>query len=133
MSASRSAALCRHQLRQRPVLLGLEVLERQILELPPHLRHTEAVRERRVQVPRLLRDALPLVLRQRVERPHVVQPVGQLDDDDARVLGDRHQQLAVVLDLPLLGGVQRQVADLRQPVDDLRDLVAELALDVGAA
>jgi hypothetical protein len=31
-----------------------------------------------------------------------VQPVAQLDDDDARILGDRQQQLPVVLDL-LLG------------------------------
>ena len=71
--------------------------------------------------------------RQLVERAHVVQAVGELDEDDARVLRDRQQQLAVVLDLPLLRRVERQLADLRQAVDDLRDLLAELALDVGDA
>ena len=55
-----------------------------------------------------------------------------LIDDDARVLRDREQQLAVVLDLPLLrSSCSRQLADLRQAVDDRGDLLAELALDVG--
>jgi hypothetical protein len=40
-------------------------------------------------------------------------------------------QLAIVLDLALLRGVERQVPDLRETVDDLRDLLPELALDVG--
>ena len=124
------AALGRDQLRERLVRLGLEVLEGEILELPPHLRHAEAMRERRVQVARLLRDAPPLLGREPVERAHVVQAVGELDQDDARILGDRQQQLAVVLDLPFLARGQRQVGDLGQPVDDLRDFLAELALDI---
>jgi hypothetical protein len=108
------------------------MFERQILELPAQLRHTEAMRERRVEVARLLRDTAPLLVGKPVERPHVVQAVGELDDDDARVLGDREQELAVALDLPLLrraaGG---QLGDLRQAVDDRGDLLAELRLDVG--
>ncbi len=58
-------ALLRDLLRERLVLVGLEMLEREVLELPPHLRHTEAVRERRVEIARLLRDAAALLLRQR--------------------------------------------------------------------
>ena len=125
------AALLRDELRERAVVVRLEMLEREVLELPPHLRHTEAVRERRVQVPRLLRDPTALLGRQPVERPHVVQPVGQLDQDDANILRDRQQQLAVVLDLPFLRRVERQISDLRQAIDDLRDLLPELLLDVG--
>ena len=126
------AALLRDLLRERLVLVRLEMLEREVLELPPHLRHTEAVRERRVEVARLLRDAPPLLRRQVVERPHVVQPVGELDDDDARILRDRQQQLAIVLDLPLLRrAADGSLRDLGQAVDDLGDLLAELALDVG--
>jgi hypothetical protein len=95
-----------------------------------NFRHPEAVGERGVQVARLLRDALTLLRREPVERPHVVQAVGELDENDPCVLRDRQQELAVVLDLPLLRGVEREVADLRQPVDDLGDLAPELALDV---
>ena len=53
-----------------------------------------------------------------------------LIENDARILRDRQQQLAVILDLPLLRRVERQVADLRQAIDDLGDLLAELRLDV---
>jgi hypothetical protein len=108
------------------------VLEREVLELPPQLRHAEAVRQRRVEVARLLRDAPALLRRQPVERSHVVQTIGELDDDDACVLRDRQQQLAIVLHLPLLlrraGG---QLGDFRQPVDDAGDLSPELGFDVG--
>src|SRR5678816_3755786 len=108
------------------------MFEREVLELPAELRHTEAVRERSIEVAGLLRDAAALLGRQPVERPHVVETVGQLDDDDARVLGDREEQLAVALDLALLSRpARRQLGDLRQPVDDRGDLFPEFRFDVG--
>ena len=122
--------LLRHELGERAILVGLEVLERQVLELPAHLRHTEAVRQRGVEIPRLLRDPSLLLGTQEFERPHVVQPIGQLDDDHAGVLRDREQQLPVVLDLPLLQRMHRQRPDLRQPIDDRRDLPAEFLFDL---
>ena len=110
------------------VIFWFEMFEREILELPPELRHTEAMRERRIEVARLLGDALPLLGRKPVERPHVVQAIGQLHDDDARVLRDRQQQLAIALDLPLLRrSAGRQLGDLGQAVDDRGDLLSELA------
>src|SRR4051812_9842329 len=108
------------------------MLEGKVLELPTHLRHTEAVRERGVQIPRLLSDATALLLRQIVERAHVVEPVGQLHNDHARVLRNRQEQLPIALDLPLLRRAARgQLGDLGQPIDDARDLPAEFAIDVG--
>ncbi len=86
---------------------------------------------RRVEVHRLLRDAAPLLLRQIVERAHVVQAVRELDEDDADILRDREQQLAVILDLALLAALEGERADLGDAVHDLRHLRAELALDVG--
>ena len=62
----------------------------------------------RVDLARLERDAAPLVRPQVLERAHVVQAVGELDQDDARVLRHRQQQLAVVLDLLL--GVRAELA-----------------------
>ena len=94
--------LGRHLRRQVAVVLRLEELEGQVFQLRLHAGHAEPVRQRRVDLPGLQRDPLPPLGRQVLQRPHVVQPVGQLDDDDAGVLGDRQQQLAVVLDL-LLG------------------------------
>src|SRR3989449_9236129 len=57
-----------------------------------------------------------------LQRPHVVQPVGELDDDDARVLGNGQQELAVVLGLLLHRRAEREGGELREPVDELRYL-----------
>ena len=48
----------------------------------------------RVDFERLARLEDATVLAQAAERPHVVQAVGKLDDDDADVLVHRHEHLA---------------------------------------
>ena len=116
--------------RERAILVRLEILEGQVLELPAHFRHAEAMGERRVDIARFLRDEALLVIGHPVERPHVVQAVGELDDDHARVTRDRQQQLAISLGLSLFLRRERQIADLRQTIDDLRDLRSEFAFDI---
>ena len=71
-----------------------------------------------------------LLGRQVVERPHVVQPVGELDHQHAQVARHRHQHLAEVLGLALLARGEGQLADLGDAVHQLGDLLAELALEV---
>ena len=122
-------ALLYDQLGQRLVFVGFEELEREIFEFGLEFREAEAVRQRRIQVARLLRDALALLDRHELQRSHVVEPVGELDQNDARIFRDRQEQLAIVLDLPLLRARQREVADFRETVDNLRDFPAEDALD----
>ena len=109
--------------------LRLEVLERQLLELVLDLAHPEPVGDRRVDVARLLRDLDAALLRQVVQRPHVVQPVGELDQDDADVVHHRQQHLAEVLRLPLLARRERDRAQLGDPFDDVGDVGAEQLLD----
>ena len=77
-------------------------------------------------LPRLGGDPGALFRRQVLQRPHVVQPIRQLDDDDPRVLGDRQEQLAVVLDLFFGGGAEGEVGDLGEPVDQAGHFGAEL-------
>ena len=110
---------------QRLVGLRLEVLERQLLELVLDLAHAQPVGDRRVDVERLLGDLDAPLLRQVVERPHVVQPIGELDQDDADVIHHRQQHLAEVLGLPLLAGREGDGADLGHALDDVGDLGAE--------
>jgi hypothetical protein len=57
--------------------------------------------------------------------PHVVQPVGQLDENHADVVHHRQQHLAEVLRLPLLAGREPDGADLGHPFHDVGDLGAE--------
>ncbi len=121
------------QLGELAEALGLEDLEREVLELPLHLPDAEALRQRRVDLHGLAGDALLLVRRQPVQRAHVVQAVGELDEDDPDVLGHRQQHLADVLGLLLLVAVGAEARQLRDPVDELGDLRPEAFLDVGQA
>ena len=71
----------------------------------------------------------PPLLRQVGQRPHVVQPIGQLDQDDADVVDHREQHLAEVLRLPLLARREPDRADLGDALDHVGDLGPEELLD----
>ena len=70
--------------------------------------------------------------RQRRDRAHVVQPVGQLDEQDAEVLGHRDEHLAHRRGLLRLLGVELEPVELGDAVDDRGDLGAELALSTSS-
>ena len=117
-------------------LRGWSIWNEQILELPLERVDAEPVRERRVDLERLLRLLHLLLLAEVLDRAHVVQPVGELDQDDADVLRHRDDHLAVVLGLGLLAALEAGPRQLRDALDELRDLGAELRaqlveLDVG--
>ena len=88
------------------------------------------MRDGRVDLGRLLRDAQLALARQRVQRPHVVQPVRQLHDDDADIVHHREQHLAHALGLPLLARIQLQLAQLGDAVHAGRHFWAKLFLDL---
>ena len=105
--------------------LGLQVPERQFLELVFDLAHAEPVGDRRVDVAGLLGDPHPAVLRQVVEGPHVVQAVGQFDHDDADVIDHGQEHLAETFGLPLLAGGKLQAGQFGHPLNNVGDLLAE--------
>ena len=70
---------------QAAVFLRLQELEGEVLELRLDARHAEAVGQRRVDLPGLERDPAAPLGGEMLQRPHVVEPVGELDDDDPRV------------------------------------------------
>ena len=86
-------------LLQRQKGFGLEVAEGQILEFAANNAHSQPVRDGRVDIQRLARDALLLVRRQIFERAHVVQPVGQLHQHHANVVDHGQKHLADVFGL----------------------------------
>src|SRR5205807_1807094 len=75
------AAARLHPAAQRFVVLRLEIAERELFELVLHLAHPETVGDWRVNVARFLRDWDPPIVGEMVERPHVVEPVGELDQN----------------------------------------------------
>ena len=62
------------------------------------------------------------------DRAHVVQAVGELDQDDPDVRGHRDHHLAVVLGLRLVARLERQPGQLGDAVDEAGDLLAERRL-----
>ena len=104
--------------------------EGEVLELPLEGVDAEPVRERRVDLERLLGLLDLLRLGHVRERAHVVQPVRELDDQHADVARHRDDQLAVVLGLVLLLAVEVDLRQLGDAVDQRGDLAAEDALDV---
>ena len=77
------------------------------------------------------RDPLLLVRRQEAQRAHVVQPVGELDDQHPGVAGHRDDHLADGLGL---GGVAvLDLVQLGHAVDEVGDLGVEVARDVAPA
>ena len=55
-----------------------------------------------------------------------MEPVGELDEDDPHVVGHRQDHLAVVLRLGVLAALELDAGQLRDALDELGDLVAEL-------
>ena len=119
-----------HHVVDLGVALGVERGEREVLELLAHLLHAEAVGQGGVDVDRLAGRALLLPRRHRRDRAHVVEPVGQLDDEDPQVLGHRHEHLAHRGRLLGLLGVELDPVELRDPVDDRGDVAPEVLLEV---
>ena len=107
------------------VLARVQRGEGEVLELPLDRVDAEAVRDRRVDLEGLLGLLDLLLLRHRVDRAHVVQAIGELDQDDPDVGGHRDHHLAVVLGLRLVARGEGDAGELGDAVDERSDLLAE--------
>ena len=114
------------------VRLRIELAERQVLQLLAQAVHAHAAGERRIDVERFLGDAPAPLRRHVVERAHVVQPVGELDQQHAHVVGDGQQELAQVLGLLGLARDQVELLQLGQALDQMADVGAEDLVDLRA-
>ena len=110
--------------------IGLGVAKGQILKLRLHAPHTEPVRQRRVDLHRLVGIAELRRRGQMLERAHVVESIRQLHEKDPDVLDHRQQQLAEILSLLLLARREADLADLGNALDQAEDLFAELFSDL---
>ncbi len=85
--------------------------------------------EGRVDIHGLAGDGLLALRFQMLEGAHVVQAVGQLDEDDAHVGHHGQQHLAHVLGLAVFAVGELDLVDLGDAFDDVRHLVAESGVD----
>ena len=87
------------------------------------------MRDRRVDFQRFARLEDAAVFFQRRQSAHVVQAVGQLDDNDADILAHGNEHLADGGRLLIGEGFHLDARDLGDAVDQLRHVRAELLLD----
>ena len=109
--------------------LGVQGREGEVLELPLHRVHAEPVGERGEDLQGLPGLALLLLPGQVAQRPHVVQPVGELDHQHPDVAGHRDHHLADGLRLGRLAVLD--LVQLGDAVDQRGDVLAELAAQLG--
>src|SRR5450759_779363 len=102
---------------QSPVLIRVQIAECEVLHLPLELVYPKPVGERDVNLHGLLGNTLLLVLAQVLQRSHVVQSVGKLDQDHPQICSHGEEDLADVLKVGLLAGKVVQAAQLRHSLD----------------
>ena len=105
------------------------MLETEVFQLVLDPTDAQPVGQRRVNFQRFLRNGLPFRRAQMLEGAHVVQAVGQLDEHDANVVRHREQHLAEIFRLLFLMALERDLADLRDTVDEMHHVLPELALE----
>ena len=124
-------ALARNLLDDLLVLLRVQLREGEVLQFPLDVPHAEAVGQRGVNIERLLRHGTPAHLRQKVDRPHVVEPVGQLHQHHPDVFRHRDQHLADVFRLGLLLTVEADFLQLGHAGDQLAHGGPEALFQIG--
>ena len=117
-------------LGQIVVGLEIEVAEGEILQFRLHPVDPQTAGQRGIEFQGLLGDVELPVRRLKLERPHVVDPVRQTDEENPDIGGHRQNHLPEIFRLALLLIAEGDLADLRQPVDEECDLFAELLFDL---
>jgi hypothetical protein len=103
----------------------------EVLQFMPDAVDAEAIGDRRVDIERFARDPAGLARPHDPERAHVVQAICQLDHDHPDVLRHREHHLAEVLRLRLGARAELDLRELTDPVNEFRDLGAELRFELG--
>ena len=111
-------------------LIGVFVLETQVLEFRLDRVQTQTVGQRCVDIERLTGNLILFVGWLRLQGTHIMQTVGNLDEDHTDIVAHRQQQLLEVLCLCRCLLAEDAARDLRQSVDNLGHLRAKDILDI---
>ena len=108
----------------------IQVRQAQVLQFPINLIETKTMRDRRMDVEGLARDAPPLRALQRRQRTHVVQSIRQLDQHDAHIARHRQQHLAEILGLRVFLALEFDFVELGNTIHKFGDGGAESCGDM---
>ncbi|KPW26109.1 Uncharacterized protein ALO83_04869 [Pseudomonas cannabina pv. alisalensis] len=96
-------------------------LEAEVFEFDTHVVHAQPVGDGRVDFEGFLGDAATLLAGQNLQRAHVVQPVGELDQDHANIARHGHGHLLEVFRLSFGFGLEIHLGQFADPVDQFCD------------
>ena len=91
-----------------------------------HLENAQAIRDRRINIHGFARYTPAFVGWHRIQRTHIVQSVGEFDDDDSNILHHRQHHFAEILGLCLGPAAKIDLRELTHPVNQLGHLFTEL-------
>ena len=111
------------------ISLWIEIAQAQILKLLLDFIYAKTMRQRRVNVERLLCDSLLALRRLRFQGAHVVRSVRQFDEHDADILAHRQDHLTDGFGLLLHAGGKIQPFQFGHAIDEQRNLLPEFLLD----
>ena len=111
------------------VVLGLEVAQGDVFEFAFDVVQTQFVGDLGVEVEALPALLAPLFAGKNFEAAHHLEPVGQLDQDHARIFRIGNDQFAEIFRL-LPGGFQADVGDVAQTYGHAEHLLAEAVPDL---
>ncbi|RMS61260.1 hypothetical protein ALP63_05250 [Pseudomonas syringae pv. aceris] len=104
-------------------------LEAQVLEFDTHTVHAQPIGDGRIDFEGFLGDAPTLFARQDFQRAHVVQAVGELDQNDANVARHGHGHFLEVFRLGFGLGLEIHLGQFADPIDQFRDGLAKLGAE----
>ena len=110
--------------------IRIQRAEAEVLQFGLEAVHAEPLRDRRVDVERFAGDAASRFRVDRAERAHVVQAIGELDQDHAQIARHRQQHFAEAFGGGFLAAAEANLVELGDAVDELGHRRAELGGDL---
>ncbi len=109
---------------------GVQVLERQFFQLGCNRMNADRAAQRRIDLQRFAADPLALLRLHEMQGAHVVQAVRQLDQQHPHIARNGQDELAKVLSLTCMLGLEFQPRKLGHALNKNGDLLAEHIRDV---
>ena len=118
-----------HRLDKHPVAVRMQILEGQFVHLAKQAVQAEAIGNGRVNLDGFPRHAVSLLRAHRIERAHIVQTVGQLDQHDAHIARHGQQHLSEIFGFGFRGRLRFQAVELGDTVHQVCNRLAKARAD----
>ena len=110
---------------------GVESLESKLLKLNADSIHAQPRCNRRVDIQRFAGYTATLFRCQHIQRPHIMETVGNFNQNNPQVFGHRHCHFLKIFSLGFGSTAKSDFVELAHAIDKISNGIAKLALDGG--